>query len=36
MFQMFQRTNTDPWQKVSLYMGKKVISNLFVGFALKQ
>ena len=25
---MFQRINTDPWQKGSLYTGKKIISNV--------
>ena len=30
---MFQRINTDPWQKVGYYMGKKVVSNVQAYFA---
>ena len=33
---MFKRINTDPWQKVSYYMGKKIISNVGVASAQYQ
>ena len=31
IFQIVQRINTDGWQKVYQYKGKKVISNVHIG-----